>query len=130
MQYRNEIHWIYDDDDSTIPSDKSLHWACSEYICQIMNLFEMAVEFSIQKHFESEIFLTWVRWFWDVGYTKKFPAIWEKIRTNYTPAMRMSLDKCIAIAKSIRDKNQHASEDELENLMEKGYIECTEIVFP
>ncbi len=81
---------------------------------QIMNLFEMIVELRLQNVVNAQIFLSWVRWFWDESYPKNKRKVWEEIRMNYTSALRKIIETGISVA----DEMSREGWDD-----DKGYLE-------
>jgi|ERR1041385_165753 hypothetical protein len=67
------------------------------YVCQILNLFEMAMRFRRQKVIPSEVFASWVSWYFLVCGAPGFSAIWRNVRFDYTPDLRAILDQGVTL---------------------------------
>lgn len=80
------------------------------YICQIMNLFEMAARFRREHVMPAEVFGSWVTWFYDVCQKKNFKPIWWAVRLNYTCDLRILMDEGVRIADRIERFNENAEE--------------------
>jgi hypothetical protein len=71
-----------------------------EYICQILNLFEMACRFRSQRIFEAEVFKSWVIWMWELCNEKAFQVQWKQkeLNLNYVERLREIIDAGIHFA--------------------------------
>ncbi len=66
--------------------------ATMNYVCQLLNLFELALKFRQDKTMPADIFGSWVAWFYLLLRAPGFPGIWEDTRWNYLPQLRHLLD--------------------------------------
>lgn len=100
------------------------YWALQEYVCQIMNLFEMIVEFKKQKIIDTQVFLSWIQWFWDISNAQNFLPIWSDIRMNYTVPLRNAMDAGIAFARREKSdtKEQMGSERDSSDVMYEEFL--------
>ena len=73
-----------------------------EYICQILNLFEMACRFRSQRIFEAEVFKSWVIWMWELCGEEAFQKQWDEgeLKLNYVERLREIIDSGIHFATS------------------------------
>ncbi|MEI6757674.1 MAG: hypothetical protein WCK85_07460 [Chlorobium sp.] len=76
--------------------DTHEYWALQEYVCQIIGLFEMIVEFKKQNIIDTQVFLSWGQWFWDISTAAHFQDFWDEIKMNYTVPLRNAMDTGIA----------------------------------
>lgn len=124
------IHWIYDENSVAIRDNQS-RWACQEYICQILNLFEIVVERKSEHTLAIKIYKTWIRWFWDVGSAPHFPDFWNDVKENYTEGLNHRIDAAVAVSQRIRTewKNNPDPQSALEEkLCVEGWHEYQEEV--
>ena len=67
------------------PSDPAAFHAYRNYVCQILNLFEMASELYCSDVLDDEVFTSWVAWFRELGLAPGFRPLWEGgLHENYT----------------------------------------------
>ncbi len=70
--------------DAELPKEGSAdRIAFMNYVCQMMNLFEMGVYFRKRAIVPADIFGSWVAWFFSVSQAPGFPAIWKAIENDY-----------------------------------------------
>ena len=74
--------------------------AIMNYICQILNLFELAIKFRQDKTMPADIFGSWVAWFYLLLRAPGFPPIWEETRGNYLPQLRKVMDGGLKLLKT------------------------------
>lgn len=53
-----------------------------QYICQMLNLFEMSVRFCRQRIFEPEVFGSWIIWMWELCKEPMFQVAWHGDRAD------------------------------------------------
>lgn len=73
-----------------------------QYVCQILNLFEMALRFRKKGISEPEVFGSWIIWMWELCREEVFQRHWigvDGINTNYVKDFRKLIDEGIAIAR-------------------------------
>ncbi|HLP24516.1 MAG TPA: hypothetical protein VK477_02475, partial [Acidobacteriota bacterium] len=68
------------------------------YVCQMLNLFEMALRFRRDETMEPEVFGSWVIWMHDLCSCPRFQTLWPDLRLNYVAELRHVMDAGIAIA--------------------------------
>lgn len=86
---------------AVIPRDGTAeHMASMNYVCQILNLFEMAIRFRKEKVLSADIFGTWVAWFWAVAGAPGFGWYWSNSRGDYLPTIRKIMDKGLELSSS------------------------------
>jgi hypothetical protein len=79
-------------------TDTHEYWALQEYVCQIIGLFEMIVEFKKQNIIDTQVFLSWGQWFWDISTAMHFQDLWDEVKMNYTVPLRNAMNTGIAFA--------------------------------
>lgn len=58
------------------------------YVCQMLNLFEIAIRFRKEKIVSPDIFSSWVIWYYTVCNAPHFPEIWDDICFDYIKDLR------------------------------------------
>lgn len=84
------------------PRDELKRHLLRQYICQTLNLFEMAVRFRRQKIVAPEVFGSWVIWMWEVCRAPVFQKLWGGeggIWTNYVAEFRRIMTRGIEITR-------------------------------
>ena len=86
------------------------HYSLRTYICQMLNLFEMAVRFRESGIMEREVFGSWVIWMYELANNSRFQKLWRNpgrkrneepdVRLNYVGLLRKIFDDGI---KACRD---------------------------
>jgi hypothetical protein len=59
------------------PLDIKKEYALKEYVCQILNLFEMALRFRRDGIMEEEVFGSWIIWMCELTTRPRFRKLWE-----------------------------------------------------
>ncbi len=80
------------------------------YVCQMLNLFEMALKFRKDKILLPEVFGTWIAWFQLLVTSPGFHEIWKDVRMDYLPELREIMDGGIRIARRETDEDVIESE--------------------
>jgi len=77
-------------DKTTLDVEERAYW----YVCQVLNTFEIMISFRARKLVSTDVFTTWVSWFYEVGISKRFEDYWEKrlLRSHYKPDLRDIMD--------------------------------------
>lgn len=78
-----------------------------QYVCQMLNLFEMAVRFRLDGIVLPDIFGSWVIWMWELCLEEVFQQHWDNgthgLRFNYIPDFRRLMDKGVELARAKGD---------------------------
>jgi len=86
------------------PEEKVLAYSTKQYVCQILNLFEMAIRFRMQGILLPEVFGSWVIWIWEVCECRNFQDMWEDVTddlpSNYIPDLRDILSAGVEISRA------------------------------
>lgn len=72
-----------------------------QYICQMLNLFEMACRFHKERIFEADLFGSWVIWMWELCAEDVFQRQWrgeDGIEFNYIESFREIINAGIYFA--------------------------------
>lgn len=62
--------------------------ATTNYVCQMLNLFEIAIKFRQDRILPPDVFGSWVAWFHDLVTAPGFPLFWEDQKWDYLPQLR------------------------------------------
>jgi hypothetical protein len=71
-----------------------------QYVCQFLNLFEMAYRFRKDDVVDHEVFGSWVIWMWGLCERPVFRALWARpsdLRMNYVKDFRSVMDEGVAL---------------------------------
>ncbi|MBK9106438.1 MAG: GNAT family N-acetyltransferase [Saprospiraceae bacterium] len=82
------------------PKGTAEYVAIMNYICQVLNLFELAIKFRNDKTMPPDIFGSWVAWFYLLLRAPGFPPIWEETKWNYLPQLRKVMDGGLKLLKT------------------------------
>lgn len=116
VQNAKDLWCLYSAEEKFPEKNTAARWAVQEYVCQIMNLFEMIIEFKIQEIIDEQVFLSWVQWFWDMSCADNFGQIWDDVGMNYTAPLRKAINSGITIAKRSKENNQDGYEEFLQEI--------------
>jgi len=69
----------------SMPHEHTARYQLREYICQMLNLFEMAYRFRVRDIMEAEVFGSWVIWMWELCESDVFCHFWieDGLPINY-----------------------------------------------
>ena len=68
------------------PGEEAELYVLRQYICQMLNLFEMAYRFRVRGIMEAEVYGSWVIWMWELCEADVFCAFWtheDNLPANY-----------------------------------------------
>lgn len=95
------------EEDREIPDKNTAEYiVLMNYVCQILNLFEMALKFRRDKTLLPEVFGTWVAWFQLLICSPGFREIWKDVRMDYLPELREIMDGGIRITQQETDEDR------------------------
>lgn len=63
-----------------------------DYVCQILNLFELATRFRCEQIVPKDIFESWVAWMYQIWTAPGFITLWPTIRHDYTEGLQKIMD--------------------------------------
>ena len=84
--------------------------AYHNYVCQILNLHEMALRFRVEKIMPDEVFESWIAWFWSLSSAPGFSPIWEDLKEHYIKNLRETFDDGVRIANGPGDDDAKHTE--------------------
>lgn len=93
------------------PKGTAEHIVYMDYVCQILNLFEMAVRFRVEGIMPPPVFASWVQWFFDVCSAPGFASIWVNARDNYILELRTILNEGVRLVSENPDDLAAAEEE-------------------
>ena len=97
--------------DKEIPSKNTAEYiVLMNYVCQILNLFEIAIRFRKDKTLLPDVFESWIAWFQLLVSSPGFPEIWQDIRMDYLTELRTIMDGGIQICQKEKDAELFESE--------------------
>ncbi|WP_321515860.1 GNAT family N-acetyltransferase [Marinifilum fragile] len=95
------------EDDKEIPNQNTAEYVVlMNYVCQMLNLFEMALKFRRDKTLLPEVFGTWIAWFQLLICAPGFRIIWKDVRMDYLPELREIMDGGIEIVQKETNDDQ------------------------
>lgn len=68
-----------------------------DFVCQYLNLFEMAYRFRKEDIVPHDVFGSWVVWYFNLAGAAAFPRVWAQLRCDYTEELVNIMDKAVAI---------------------------------
>ncbi|KAA3641498.1 MAG: GNAT family N-acetyltransferase [Bacteroidetes bacterium] len=75
--------------DTNLPAPGTAEFkATTNYVCQMLNLFEIAIKFRQDRILPPDVFGSWVAWFHDLVTAPGFPLFWEDQKWDYLPQLR------------------------------------------
>jgi hypothetical protein len=108
--------------------DEVLAYSTRQYVCQMLNLFEMAIRFRTQGILLPEVFGSWVIWIWEVCECRNFQEIWldeADLPSNYIPDLREVLSAGVEIA---RENPENSVENKRKFFREVAeHLDCHEV---
>jgi hypothetical protein len=87
------------------PEGSAERVSVTDYVCQILNLFEMAIRFRKEDVMPSSVFGSWVIWYYSLGTAPHFPEIWRECRLGYTPELRQIINKAVRLSSEEPDED-------------------------
>jgi hypothetical protein len=76
------------------PDEEAKLYVLRQYVCQMLNLFEMAYRFRVRGIMEAEVFGSWVIWMWELCESDVFGAFWkneDNLPANYVKGFRAAM---------------------------------------
>jgi hypothetical protein len=94
----NLVHALWFKPHAPVPEteeERVQKYMLKEYICQILNLFEMALRFRIQGIMAPDVFGSWVIWMWELCSSPVFREFWndkaDMLPANYVAELRAAI---------------------------------------
>lgn len=82
----------------SVPPGDTEQVVFQNYVCQNLNLHEMAIRFRKGKIMPDEVFDSWIAWFWTLSNAPGFSKVWEDVREDYIAELQNTYNKGIEIA--------------------------------
>lgn len=78
------------------PKKRGDRYQLKQYVCQMLNLFEMAYRFRAEGIMAPVVFGSWVIWIWELCNAPVFQQMWadtqDDLPLNYVPDFRGTID--------------------------------------
>ncbi|WP_323015884.1 hypothetical protein [Devosia sp.] len=98
-----DILW-FSDGPPKLSAQQAHHF--EQYVCQYLNLFEMAVRLRIDRVMPPDVFASWVPWMYEICALDSFAWLWrDGLRTHYVRAFRELIDTGIELAAVDEDES-------------------------
>jgi len=110
------IRPIWEQDEKLPDKQSTRYYVTLNYVCQILNLFEMAIQFRRDEIMPEEVYKSWIAWFGQLIQSPKFEEIWPELKENYTESLVRILDHGITL------KNTYSTGDEFKMHFKKWMI--------
>lgn len=82
----------------SVPPSDTEQMVFQNYVCQNLNLHEMAIRFRKDKIMPDEVFDSWIAWFWTLSKAPGFSQVWNDVREDYIAELQSTYNKGIKIA--------------------------------
>lgn len=84
------------------PTEPAQSHVYSNYVSQILNLFEMQIELFCNGLVDRDNLDTWLPWFNELGLAPGFRAVWtDGVSDNYSRRLRRVLDKILELERNL-----------------------------
>jgi len=109
-----------------LPASEFDQYLLRQYVCQILNLFEMATRFRKEGIVAHEVYGSWVIWMWELCDLPVFQELWRGpggIWTNYVSAFRDIMSTGVEISSPIANrgrKKPRLSDEEKERIAQEN----------
>ncbi|MBK9960885.1 MAG: hypothetical protein IPP06_06020 [Saprospiraceae bacterium] len=100
------IRPIWEKDIELDPEHTTEYYVTLNYVCQLLNLFEMAIQFKRDDIMPEGVFKSWIAWFGQLILSPKFDAVWPELKINYTEVIVEIFDKGIALKHASSTKDE------------------------
>lgn len=125
--------WFPDHPDAPQPrkaEDVELHnFNMEQYVCQLLNLFEMAYRFRKEGIVPADVYASWIIWMYEVCELRQFQKYWSNhdIAPHYIPDFRRLMDYGIFISGygTLPDDVDSPAYDQAWHLRAYGFYEAT-----
>jgi hypothetical protein len=99
-----------------------------QYVCQMLNLFEMATRFRTSRVLPEDVFGSWVIWIWELCNCEKFQELWldeDDLPSNYIRDFRDVVTAGVQISLGGKGTPQTRRDDFFREVAER--LNCWEI---
>jgi len=114
--------------DHAKPADEAARYCLRQYVCQMLNLFEMATRFRTSRVLPEDVFGSWVIWIWELCNCPKFQEFWldeDDLPSNYIPELRNVVTAGVQISLAAKGTPQKMRDDFFKDVAER--LNCWEI---
>ncbi len=98
------IRPVWEDRVPVPPPGTAEHTAVVNYVCQILNLFEMAIRLRKEGVVPPEVFGSWVIWYYNLANAPHFGEIWDEVQYDYTFELRQIMNVGVFLAETESDE--------------------------
>jgi len=93
------ITWDDSEPYEKVKDDDNLHYQVLQHICQVLNLFEMAVRFKKDGIIHNDVFCSWIAWIYDLCSSEMFLHYWylDGVKENYIGPFQKVIDEGLLI---------------------------------
>lgn len=110
-----EAFWFSEEEDNwrATREKRLLAYQTRQYVCQMLNLFEMSFRFRKEGIVPAEVFGSWAIWMWELCEEPNFAAMWRDeagLRLNYVADFRQAIDIGVEIAEAARSLPENEAE--------------------
>lgn len=98
---------------SPVVSARVRDYQVRQYVCQMLNLFEMAFRFRTEQIVPADVFGSWVIWMWELCCEEKFRELWpgpKGLELNYVGDFRKTLSRGLELAAEAKELNDTGDE--------------------
>lgn len=93
-----------------LPTSELERYQLKQYVCQMLNLFEMAYRFRVEGIMAPAVFGSWVIWIWELSNRSVFRELWKDaedgLPLNYVPDFRSAIGLAIETAEGKADSGK------------------------
>lgn len=82
------------------PAEEAELYVLRQYVCQMLNLFEMAYRFRVRGIMEAEVYGSWVIWMWELCESQVFCAFWrhpDGLPSNYVKGFSNAMERGVRL---------------------------------
>ena len=72
-----------------------------DFVCQYLNLFEMAYRLRKDDIMSHDVFGSWVVWYLSLAGAPAFPRIWAQLRCDYVKELASIMDEAVSIHRNV-----------------------------
>lgn len=118
------IRPVWESETPVPPRGSAEYIATMNYVCQNLNLFEIAIRYRQEKLIPATVFGSWVIWYYNMANAPHFADIWDDVMWDYTPELRDIMHKGVSLSKS--DDDDYSRQNKF-FLHVADLLECDEI---
>ncbi len=120
--------WI--DEEVERPLEADVDYELEQYLCQFLNLFEMAFRFRREGIVPEDVFASWLIWMYEVCCRRRFRDIWtSKLRPHYIASFRELIDAGLRVSADEVPRREDPDEPTWHEV-QAFYLAAAELVSP